>query len=73
VTVPGFDYAAKPEARLEIPIHERIAAARAARGAGRRGAPPKGKPHAAHAKPRPKGGRGRSRLDAILDKHAPKR
>jgi ATP-dependent RNA helicase RhlE len=29
VTVPDFDYNAKPEAKLEVPLHERIAAIRA--------------------------------------------
>jgi ATP-dependent RNA helicase RhlE len=29
VTVPGFDYASRPSERLEVPIHERIAAIRA--------------------------------------------
>jgi len=29
VTLPDFDYKAKPEARLEVPIAERIAAIRA--------------------------------------------
>jgi ATP-dependent RNA helicase RhlE len=29
VTVPDFDYTAKPEAKLEVPLHERIAAIRA--------------------------------------------
>ena len=74
VTLPGFDYAKKPEGRLEIPIHERLAAARAARRGGGRGKPKAAAP--AHA-PRPKarqgggGGGGRSKLDAILDRHAP--
>jgi ATP-dependent RNA helicase RhlE len=76
VTLPGFDYAKKPEGRLEIPIRERLAAARAARGAGRG----RGKPKAAQRGPRSGarrgggGGRtggGRSRVDAILDRHAP--
>src|SRR5262245_26266192 len=35
VTLPGFDYAKKPTERLEVPIHQRLAAHRAARGAGR--------------------------------------
>jgi ATP-dependent RNA helicase RhlE len=72
VTLPGFDYAKKPEGRLEIPIHERLAAARAARGGGR---PRRGASTAAQ-KPRPApSSRGRgdreARLQAILDKHAP--
>ena len=35
VTLPDFDYAAKPAGRLEIPIAERLAAHRAARSKGR--------------------------------------
>jgi ATP-dependent RNA helicase RhlE len=31
VTVPGFDYAKRPAEKLEIPLHERLAAMRAAR------------------------------------------
>jgi len=74
VTLPGFDYAKKPEGRLEIPIQERLEAARAAR----RGARGHAKPKAAPQGPRPPkarrgggGGGGRSKLDAILDRHAP--
>jgi ATP-dependent RNA helicase RhlE len=74
VTLPGFDYARKTDEKLEIPIQQRLAAMRAARGSGKRHGPPKsGAP-----KPRPKGGpgrsagRGRSKVDAILDRHAPK-
>ncbi len=67
VTLPGFDYAAKPEGRLEIPLHERLAAAKAARGRRRpAGAAPK------PAAPKRSGGERRSKLDAILDRHAPK-
>jgi len=64
VILPGFDYAKKSTERLEIPIHERLAAHRRAR----RSAPaprPKSKPPAARA-----GSRGR--VEAILDRHAPK-
>ena len=32
VTLPDFDYAAKPSGKLEIPLHERMAAHRARRG-----------------------------------------
>jgi ATP-dependent RNA helicase RhlE len=32
VTLPDFDYSAKPSAKLEIPLHERMAAHRARRG-----------------------------------------
>jgi ATP-dependent RNA helicase RhlE len=35
VTLPDFDYAAKPAGKLEIPIHERMAAHRAQRGTER--------------------------------------
>ena len=62
VTVPDFDYAAKPEARLEVPLQERIAAIRAkkaedrarsqAKGQGRAGG---GHARAAH------GGQGSAR------------
>lgn len=76
VTLPGFDYAKKPEGRLEIPIQERLAAHRAARGVGRTRAVEKHGP----AKPPPRGasggkgggGQGDRRLQAILDRHAPK-
>ena len=64
VTLPGFDYAKKTTERLEIPIHERLAAHRRARPRAP-AARPKTKPHA------PRGG-GRSRVEAILDRHAPK-
>jgi ATP-dependent RNA helicase RhlE len=82
VTLPDFDYARKTDERLEIPIRERLAAARAARGP-RRDRPPSGpidRPGAppAHAKPgggRPAAGSGRpdreARHQAILDRHAP--
>jgi ATP-dependent RNA helicase RhlE len=35
VTLPDFDYSAKPTGKLEVPIHERMAAHRARRGTGR--------------------------------------
>jgi ATP-dependent RNA helicase RhlE len=35
VTIPDFNYSAKPEGRLEIPIHERLAAHRAQRSGER--------------------------------------
>jgi ATP-dependent RNA helicase RhlE len=35
VTVPDFDYHARPEAKLEIPLAERLAAMRAAKAGGR--------------------------------------
>jgi ATP-dependent RNA helicase RhlE len=36
VTVPGFDYTRKAPEKLEVPLHQRLAAARAARRAGPR-------------------------------------
>jgi ATP-dependent RNA helicase RhlE len=73
VTLPGFDYAKKPTEKLEIPIHERIAAMRAARGGGRSRA--SGRGHAKPGVPRATGqgkGGSHSRVNAILDRHAPK-
>ncbi len=35
ITVPGFDYSRRPTERLELPLQERLAAMRAARGRGR--------------------------------------
>jgi ATP-dependent RNA helicase RhlE len=69
VTLPGFDYARKPTEKLEIPIQERLAAMRAARGGSKRSRPgPAPRPK---ARPRPGGGGG-TKLDSILDRHAPK-
>jgi ATP-dependent RNA helicase RhlE len=69
VTLPGFDYAKKPEGRLEIPLQERLAAHRRTRQAtGRPGARPPGA--GGGRKPRTGGG-STSRVAAILDKHAP--
>jgi ATP-dependent RNA helicase RhlE len=74
VTLPGFDYAKKTDERLEIPVRERLAAARAARRPRRsdqRGASgtPAGRSGPAH------GPDGRQRKEArfrsILDRHAP--
>ncbi len=68
VTLPGFDYAKRPSERLEIPIHERLAAHRAARGAargGRHAKPPAPRSGAKSGPPRPN-------LNAILDRHAPR-
>jgi ATP-dependent RNA helicase RhlE len=85
VTLPGFDYARKTDEKLEIPIQQRLAAMRAARGAARgrggggggKAGPPK---HGGKSSPPRSGGQGRgggggggrSKLDAILDRHAPK-
>ncbi|MEK6630318.1 MAG: DEAD/DEAH box helicase, partial [Acidobacteriota bacterium] len=77
VTLPGFDYARKTDERLEIPIRDRLAAARMARGPRRQG------PAAAHgpqnrtgAPDRSRGrgktpGRGQreTKFQAILDRH----
>ena len=75
VTLPGFDYAKKPEGRLEIPIRERLAAARAARGSRGPRTKTTSSAHAPRSGGRRRagggGGGGRSRVDAILDRHAP--
>jgi ATP-dependent RNA helicase RhlE len=74
VTLPGFDYARRPEEKLEIPLKQRMAAHRAPRSPGRRGGPPPAKgpaPRRKHAPPR-RGG-ARARVEAILDRHAPRR
>jgi ATP-dependent RNA helicase RhlE len=73
VTLPGFDYARRTDERLEIPVRERLAAARAARrpkptGAGASGgrhAPRGGQPGAAGNDRRER------RFREILDRHAP--
>jgi ATP-dependent RNA helicase RhlE len=75
VTLPGFDYAKVPEGRLEIPIHERLAAMRAARRGKPRGAASPGR---GPKRPAPRGGGGAgggggNRVQSILDKHAPRR
>ena len=80
VTLPGFDYEKKPTEKLEIPIQERLAAMRAQRrGGGQRSSAPKGGGTSRSGAPKPKGsggrsggGGGRSRVDAILDRHAPR-
>ena len=70
VTLPDFDYSAKPEARLEVPLAERIAAIRAGKAGDRNRAKAKtargGNSSAAQQprhnapRPRPKSGAGRS-------------
>jgi ATP-dependent RNA helicase RhlE len=69
VTLPGFDYAKRPMEKLEIPIQERLAAHRAARGSAsaRRGSKT-GAPRS-HGKTGPP----QRNVNAILDRHAPKR
>jgi ATP-dependent RNA helicase RhlE len=49
VTVPDFDYSARPEGRLEVPIAERIAAIRAKKAEDRARAKAKEERRAAHA------------------------
>jgi ATP-dependent RNA helicase RhlE len=68
VTLPDFDYAMRPPERLEIPIQERLAAHRAARGSGRGRAGAKGGAPRSGAKSGP----ARPSLNAILDRHAPR-
>ncbi|MCX6551157.1 MAG: helicase-related protein [Acidobacteria bacterium] len=74
ITVPGFDYAKKTSEKLEIPIRERLAAARAARGPRRDGSRPAGhgarpsRPGGASHGARPSS---TARFQSILDKHAP--
>jgi len=73
VTLPGFDYAKKTSERLEIPLRERLATARAARrprqgqpgpaARGRASANPGAKPSALQQK--------EARFRSILDRHAP--
>ena len=58
VTVPDFDYKQRPTERLEIPIHERIAAIRARKAEDRARAKAKLERRAA-APPPPRGNRSR--------------
>jgi ATP-dependent RNA helicase RhlE len=63
VTVPGFDYAQRPPAKLEVPLQERLAKMRAERSAGRRrstGARPGPQPSGGYGRPQQSGGYGRS-------------
>src|SRR3970282_1552387 len=72
ITVPDFDYTAKPEARFEVPLAERIAAIRAKKSEDRARSKDKEAPRTAHgpgpperspsAPPGQRGGRGRPRL-----------
>jgi ATP-dependent RNA helicase RhlE len=64
VTVPGFDYSARPEARLEVPLAERLAQIRARKAEDRERAKANAARRAAHQASeqarrgaRPKGGR----------------
>ena len=71
ITVPDFDYTAKPEARFEVPLAERIAAIRAKKAEDRARSKSKEARRAAHgthppdrspsARPGQRGGRGRPR------------
>jgi ATP-dependent RNA helicase RhlE len=58
VTVPGFDYAKRPEGRFEVPLQERIAAIRARkadeRARARKNVERRGSGGAAHAAPAPR-------------------
>ena len=73
ITLPGFDYARKTEERLEIPVRERLAAARAARR------PKSGSPRGPSGAPAGSGNAARrsgpqrkeERFRSILDRHAP--
>ena len=72
VLLPDFDYTRKPQERLEIPIRERLAAHRAQKGRTL----PKGtvgsRRHGSGASSRrPRDGGRESRLQAVLDRHAP--
>jgi ATP-dependent RNA helicase RhlE len=53
ITLPDFDYNAKPTEKLEIPIAERIAAIRAQKSQRGRG---QSRPFVPHGQPRPQGG-----------------
>jgi ATP-dependent RNA helicase RhlE len=73
VTLPGFDYAKKTDERLEIPLRDRLAAARAARR------PRRDAPKAPSGQPAGRGGlpqrsavqRREEKFRNILDRHAP--
>jgi ATP-dependent RNA helicase RhlE len=73
VTLPGFDYAKKTEERLEIPLRDRLAAARAARRPRRDGPkPPPGQPAGRGGLPqRSAVQRREEKFRNILDRHAP--
>ena len=73
VTLPGFDYDKRTDERLEIPLHKRRAAARAARrpGPSVRSRGTGGTAPASRASSRRPAGRDRdTRLQAIVDKYA---
>jgi ATP-dependent RNA helicase RhlE len=74
VTLPEFDYSKRPMEKLEVPIHERIAAHRAARGVARSRSQARSGPPRPTGKTggRPKQGGGRPDVNTILDRHAPR-
>jgi len=76
VTLPGFDYERRTTEKLEIPLHERLAAHRAQRQKARPAAPAAGSKAPAPRPPRPAARRAggdprQARFQAILDRHAP--
>jgi hypothetical protein len=73
VTLPGFDYAKRTDERLEIPVRERLAAARAARQPRREGPRGPSGPSAGRGGPAHRTGsqRKEERFRGILDRHAP--
>jgi ATP-dependent RNA helicase RhlE len=73
VTLPGFDYAKKTDERLEIPLRDRLAAARAARRPRRDGPkPPAGQPAGRGGLPqRSAVQRREEKFRNILDRHVP--
>jgi ATP-dependent RNA helicase RhlE len=83
VTLPGFDYARRPEGKLEIPVHQRLAQHRAQghhgqRQHGQRRHSQGGNGHPRHGhgggggrRRNRGGGSNTARLQEILDRHAP--
>jgi ATP-dependent RNA helicase RhlE len=73
VTLPGFDYAKRTDERLEIPVRERLAAARAGRQPRREGPRGPSGPSAGRGGPAHRTGsqRKEERFRGILDRHAP--
>ncbi|HYN08053.1 MAG TPA: DEAD/DEAH box helicase [Vicinamibacterales bacterium] len=78
VTVPDFDYAARPTTRFEVPVAQRLAEHRARQGRGARGGakrPPRGQP--GHGKdprqPEAKGPGATDRSDAASGRRAGRR
>jgi len=73
ITLPGFDYAKRTDERLEIPLRDRLAAARAARRPRKdhRTGPAAAPAARAHASHRSGHQRKEERFRSILDRHAP--